>query len=167
MAALGAPDLFAEIFAPADEVAAGLGALAQSAPLWGTRLEWTELVTALQSFEGRWGGVARLAGWSVVQLYGLDPVAPRNRLSRMGAGFLASLPGRQVLAVDHGAGERAVILPRKTSRQSVLKYFFGSRAHVAHSDAPIEHELKQDRYSLGNTTVAGDPAANGALVMAE
>jgi hypothetical protein len=39
---------------------------AAAVPLWGTRLEWTELVEALRSFESRWGGVARLAGWSLV-----------------------------------------------------------------------------------------------------
>jgi hypothetical protein len=59
-----------------DVVLAGFATLAGGPPLWGARMEWCELVEALRSFESRWGGVARLAGWSLIALYGLDPVAP-------------------------------------------------------------------------------------------
>jgi hypothetical protein len=76
---------------------AGLGLLAHHAPLWGDASSWTELLGALRAFHDRWTAPARAAGWSDVQLFGLDPNAPRARLSRMGGAFLACLPGRQVL----------------------------------------------------------------------
>jgi hypothetical protein len=46
-----------------------------------------------------------------VQLYGLDPVAPRARVGRMGAAFLACMPGRQVIAVD----DKAITMMTRTS----------------------------------------------------
>lgn len=104
-------DLFDLIFAPADEVAAGLDLLARSPPPWGDREAWAELVANLRAFEERWGGIARAAGWSVVQLYGLDPDAPHARLSRMGGAWLACMPGRQVIAVD----DRAITVVMRTA----------------------------------------------------
>jgi len=118
MTALPAPDLFAEIFAPGDEAGAGLAQLAAGAPLWGTPEEWAELVASLRAFEDRWGSAARLAGWSLVALYGLDPVAPRARVCRMGAAFLACAPGRQVLEVD---GEAIRIVTRTAARLRIFK----------------------------------------------
>jgi hypothetical protein len=81
-------------------------------------LEWCELMEALRSFEVRWGGVARLALWSPIALYGLCPVAPRNRISRMGAAFLACLPGRQVVAVDAKA---ITMVARTASRLRIYR----------------------------------------------
>jgi hypothetical protein len=86
-----------------DEVLAGLAKLATAPPLWGDRLEWTELVASLQAFSARWHCPATAAGWSLLQLYGLDPVAPRSRLSRMGGAFLASLRAHRVVSVDANA----------------------------------------------------------------
>jgi hypothetical protein len=113
-----ATDLFEQIFAPADEVAAGLGLLAQSAPLWGTRLESTELVAALRGFEERWGAVARAAGWSPVELWGLDPIAPRARLSRTGGAFLACLHNHRAVQVDPDAIR---LVTRTSARLSVYR----------------------------------------------
>jgi hypothetical protein len=96
-------DLFTPVAGVDADVLAGLARLEDGAPLWGDRLEWIELVTALRGFEEQWGGVARPAGWSLVALYGLDPVAPRARVQRMGAAFLASLRAHRVIAVDANA----------------------------------------------------------------
>jgi hypothetical protein len=88
------------IFGTADEVTAGLAQLEQGPPLWGDPAEWVELVARLRAFETPHGARARLAGWTLAQLYGLDPVAPRARLQRMGAAFLVCLRGHQVVGVD-------------------------------------------------------------------
>jgi hypothetical protein len=95
---------------------AGLGLLAHHAPLWGDASSWTELLGALRAFHDRWTAPARAAGWSDVQLFGLDPNAPRARLSRMGGAFLACLPGRQVLGVD---ARRIALVTRTSARLSV------------------------------------------------
>jgi hypothetical protein len=99
-----------------DPVAAGLGLLAHHPPLWGDASSWAELLSALRSFHDRWTTPARAAGWSDVQLFGLDPVAPRARLSRMGGAFLACLPGRQVLGVDT---QRIALVTRTSAPLSV------------------------------------------------
>jgi hypothetical protein len=112
-------DLFEQIFAPADEVAAGLALLAQSPPLWGDRLEWTELIVGLRAFEERWGAIARSASWTLPLLYGLDPHTPRARVGRMGAAWLASLRAHRVIAVD----DKAVTMVTRTS--SRLRIFRG------------------------------------------
>jgi hypothetical protein len=44
-------DPLAEIFEPADEVAAGLAKLESGPPLWGERREWLELISRLRAFE--------------------------------------------------------------------------------------------------------------------
>jgi hypothetical protein len=88
------------LFAEADEVQAGLAQLEHSPPLWGGRLEWLELVARLRAFEVPWGARARLAGWSLLTLYGICREAPRARIGRLGAGFLVALRGHQVVAVD-------------------------------------------------------------------
>jgi hypothetical protein len=99
-----------------DPVAAGLGLLAHHPPLWGDASSWAELLSALRAFHDRWTAPARAAGWSDVQLFGLDPVAPRARLSRTGGAFLASLPGRQVLGVDT---RRIALVTRTSARLGV------------------------------------------------
>jgi hypothetical protein len=93
-------DLLGDLFAESDEVAAGLAKLERSPPLWGNADEWRDLVARLRQFEIPWGGRARLAGWTLLQLYGLDPIAPRARVGRMGAAFLVALRGHQVVDVD-------------------------------------------------------------------
>jgi hypothetical protein len=44
-------------------------------------------------------------------LYGLDPIAPRARVGRIGAAFLVALRGHQVVEVDH----RAITVVTRTS----------------------------------------------------
>ncbi len=112
-------DPFDLIFVPADEVAAGLEQLEHSPPLWGDRAEWLELVARLRAFEMPFGGRARLAGWTQVQLYGLDPVAPRARVGRMGAAFLVALRGHQVIEVD----AKAITMVARTAAR--LKVYRG------------------------------------------
>jgi hypothetical protein len=97
---------------------AGLAQLEHSPRLWGDHLEWLELVAALRAFEERRGGLARSAGWSLVQLYGLDPDAPRARLSRMGGAFLSLLRAHQVIEVD---AERVRVVTRTAARLSVYR----------------------------------------------
>jgi len=113
-----APDLFTplvdplgELFADSDAVHAGLAQLERGPPLWGDRAEWLELVARLRAFEQPWGARARLSGWTPLQLYGLDPVAPRARVGRIGAAFLVALRGHQVVDVDH----RAITMVARTS----------------------------------------------------
>jgi len=101
-----------------DQVSAGLVRLERGAPLWGDRAIWAELLVAVGTFHARWTGPCRAAGWSDVQLFGLDRDAPRNRLSRMGGAFLASLPGRQVLGVDT---RRIALITRTSAKLSVYR----------------------------------------------
>jgi hypothetical protein len=63
-----APDIFAPIAGPADDVLAGLTRLADGPPLWGSKAEWAELVAGLRAFEDRWGGPARRARWSLGEI---------------------------------------------------------------------------------------------------
>jgi hypothetical protein len=88
-----------------------LAQLERGPPLWGDPVEWLELVTRLCAFEQPWGARARLAGWTLTQLYGLDPIAPRARVGRMGAAFLVGLRGDQVVELDH----RAIKMVTRTS----------------------------------------------------
>jgi hypothetical protein len=101
-----------------DEVLAGLAKLATAAPLWGDRLEWTELVAGLQAFSARWHCLATAAGWSPVDLWGLDPIAPRNRISRMGGAFLACLHNHRVVQVDPDAIR---LVTRTSARLSIYR----------------------------------------------
>ena len=101
-----------------DAVLAGLAKLAGCPPLWAGEVEWLELVDRLRAWAYRWHAPATAAGWLQVQLYGLDPVAPRARVARMGAAFLACAPGRQVLSVD---GEAIRIVTRTAARLSVYR----------------------------------------------
>jgi hypothetical protein len=104
-------DPLGDLFAESDQVAAGLGLLEQSPPLWGDSAEWRQLVARLRAFEQPWGARARLAGWSPLQLYGLEPVAPRARVGRMGAAFLVALRGHQVVEV----GAEAITVVTRTA----------------------------------------------------
>jgi hypothetical protein len=126
-------DLLESIFGPADEIAAGLAQLEHSPPLWGDRLEWMELVAGLRAFEERFGGRARIAGWAQVQLYGLDPVAPRARVGRMGAAFLVALRGHQVVEVG---AEAITVVTRTSSRLRVYRGEVDDAAMLAW-DLPI------------------------------
>jgi hypothetical protein len=107
-----------DVFGLLPVAVAGLAQLERCQPLWGDRLEWVELVVALRAFEERWGDPARSAGWSLVQLYGLDPAAPRARLSRTGGAFLASLSAHQVIGVDT---HRIHVVTRTAARMSIYK----------------------------------------------
>jgi hypothetical protein len=107
-----------DVFGLLPVAVAGLAQLEQSAPLWGDRLEWTELVGRLRVFEERWSAAADAAGWTLVELWGLDPVAPRARLSRMGGAWLASLRNHQVIQVDPDAIR---LVTRTSARLSVYR----------------------------------------------
>jgi hypothetical protein len=93
-------DPFTGLFAESDAVAAGLAHLEQGPPLWGDRPEWSELIARLRAFETPFGARARLACWSMLELYGLHLLAPRARLSAMGAAFIVCLRGHQVVEID-------------------------------------------------------------------
>jgi hypothetical protein len=77
-----------------------------------------ELVAGLRAFEQRWGATADAAGWTLVELWGLDPDAPRARLSRMGGAFLACLRTHQVIGVD---AQRISVVTRAASRLSIYR----------------------------------------------
>jgi hypothetical protein len=127
MTARPAPDLFADRdplglpalvgFVP-DAILAGLATLATGEPLWGNESDWRELVDRLQAFAARWHSPATAAGWSDVQLFGLDPVGPRARLSRMGSAFLACLRAHRVVTID---AEAVRVVSRTASRLSVYR----------------------------------------------
>jgi hypothetical protein len=125
MTAQPAIDLFAplaeidhDVFGLPPVAAAGLADLEQSAPLWGEHTEWMELVARLRGFEERWSATAEAARWNLVELWGLDPVAPRNRLSRMGGAWLACLRNHQVIQVDR---EAIRLVTRTSARQSIYR----------------------------------------------
>ena len=67
-------------------------------PLW--EKDWTPLVESLKAFHAQWAAAATAAGWSIIELYGLDAAAPYARLDHWGGAFLASLPDRKVVSVD-------------------------------------------------------------------
>jgi hypothetical protein len=120
-----AADRVADLIAPTRDVfgllpvaVAGLAQLERCPPLWGDRLGWVELVAALRSFEERYGAAANSAGWSMVDLYGLDPDAPRARLSRLGGAFLVGLRAHQVIEVDT---QRIRVVTRTSARMSVYR----------------------------------------------
>jgi hypothetical protein len=102
-----------------DSVLAGLAKLATAPSIWGDSREWAELAARLRAFALRWHSVATVAGgWTVVELYGLDPVAPRARVSRMGGAWLACLRAHQVIGVDV---HRISLVTRTSARQSVYR----------------------------------------------
>jgi hypothetical protein len=53
-----------------------------------------------------------------VQLYGLDPVAPRARVGRMGAAFLVALRGHQVIDVS---AEAITVVTRTSARLRIFR----------------------------------------------
>jgi hypothetical protein len=83
-----------------DPVAAGLAHLERYAQLWGDRQAWAELLVAVGAFHSRWTGSCRAAGWSDVQLFGLDPNAPYAHVGRMGAAWVACMRAHCVVSVD-------------------------------------------------------------------
>ena len=72
----------------------------------------------LRRFEIPWGGRARLAGWSTLELYGLHPAAPAARLSAMGAAWLIARTGHTVLEIDHVG---VLLVARTSSRLRILR----------------------------------------------
>ena len=61
-----------------DDVLAGLAKLASGPPLWGTEIEWRELVERLRACSCRWHGPATAAGWDEVALYGVSAEARKS-----------------------------------------------------------------------------------------
>jgi hypothetical protein len=121
-------DPLGELFADSDEVAAGLNQLEQGPPLWGAAAAWRELVCRLRAFEVPWGGHARLAGWNVIELYGLHPRAPSTRLDAMSAGWVIARAGHQVLSVDHVG---VLLVARTAARLRILRGKSGAEAVLA------------------------------------
>jgi hypothetical protein len=62
--------------------------------------------------------VARFAGWSSVELYGLGAVAPRARVGRMGGALLTCAPRRRVVEVDT---KRIAPITRTSARLRVYR----------------------------------------------
>jgi hypothetical protein len=96
----------------------GSARLRAAAPIWGAQPEWIELVDRLRIFSIRWHSPAAAAGWTNEQVYGLDPIAPRARVGRMGAAWLACPPGREALHVDAKA---ITMVTRTSARPSVYR----------------------------------------------
>jgi hypothetical protein len=101
-----------------DAVLVRLAKLADGPPLWGNEIEWRELAERLRAWSRRWHGPATAAGWSTVQLFGLNALAPSARLQHMGGAFLAYRPDSQTIAVDSTA---ITLVVRTSSRMTVYK----------------------------------------------
>ena len=87
-----------------DDVTAGLELLARSPPLWPIGAEdWTIAVARARAFAEAWDSLARAAGWSALELYGLHRRAPWARLSAMGAAWLIARSGHNAIAVASDA----------------------------------------------------------------
>jgi hypothetical protein len=120
-------DLFRPI-ADVDDIAAGLGLLTISRPLWPLSTErWLEVVTILTAFHGRHGRHAAALGWDPISLYGVVRRAPYNGLWGMGAACLIARAGHHVLEVDRqtmllvsSAGSRLRIFRRLLGPESVV-----------------------------------------------
>jgi hypothetical protein len=94
-----------------ESILVGLGKLAAAPPIWGECSGWAELLARLRAFAMRWHSPATAAGWSAIELYGLDANAPRARLSRMGGAWLSCLKAHQVIGVD----ATAIMMVTRTS----------------------------------------------------
>jgi hypothetical protein len=133
-------NLFSQPAGPDADVLAGLAVLEDGPPLWGDRLSWIELVTALRGFQDRWSAVAVSAAWSTMQLYSVDADAPRARLSRLGGAFLACSHNHRVTAVDH---EAIRLVTRTSARLSIYRPEAGGV--LAWQLRPSEPALERDR----------------------
>jgi hypothetical protein len=101
-----------------DAVLAGLGKLAGAAPLWGTEIEWRELVERLRAWSCRWHEPASAAGCGVVVLYGVSIEAPQVRRELMGGAWLANLRGHQTVAIDR---DRIKLVARTAAHLSIYR----------------------------------------------
>ena len=70
---------------------------ARPTPPWVSPPEWLSMINAAGRFLDQWGGKAAALGWSAGELFGLDEVAPMNRLDRRGAAFF--LARAEVVAI--------------------------------------------------------------------
>lgn len=61
--------------------------------------QWQSVLDGALMFADRWAGKAHSLGWTVDELFGLDPVAPASRLDHRGLAFLLA-NGSQVVAID-------------------------------------------------------------------
>jgi hypothetical protein len=114
-----AADLFDEIFAPADEVAAGLQLLARSQPLWPIGAKrWAAAVASVAAFEQKFGGEARMCNWSNLALYGLSSTALFASLANMGAAWLVARSGHRVAAVT---AESILLIAPTCSRLRIFR----------------------------------------------
>jgi hypothetical protein len=114
-----ATDPFEEMFGRGDEARAGLGLLATSPSLWPVSADrWAATVAAVTAFEARWGGLARMGGWTNLAIYGLGRTAPYADLSRMGAAWLAARNDRTVIGIDAGS---IMLVTRTAARLRIFR----------------------------------------------
>jgi hypothetical protein len=87
------------------EIHVGLRLLRAAAPIFpGMGPEvWRLVLAYITDFARDWDGLARAAGWSSLQLYGLHPIAPAARLSVMGAAWVAARSAHKVIAIEAAA----------------------------------------------------------------
>lgn len=120
-----APDLFATEppIGTTAAVDAPLASLLERPPIWPVPpREWSAIITAVRAFAARWHGQAAAAGFTDLQLYGLDPRAPSANLAAMGAAWLIARTGHVVLTIDRAgielrsrSGARLRLLRRETA----------------------------------------------------
>lgn len=90
-------------------------------PLWPAPPGmWHAIVRDVRRLADRWHHAAIGQGWTVDELYGLDAVAPRARLDRMGAFWLVASRQDQVTGLDR----RAIAL--KTRSGASLRIYRGA-----------------------------------------
>lgn len=106
MALQPATDLFGFLSPEiASELCAGLDRLAiDPAPrLVEQFARWPSVVERVGAFARRWDGPAMACGWSQVDLYGVDAVAPGRNVSAMGAAFIVASFDGSVHDIDEHA----------------------------------------------------------------
>lgn len=84
---------------------------------------WQSVVDGALVFADQWAGKAHSLGWTVDELFGLDPVAPAARLDHRGLAFLLG-NGSRVVAIDRDGAD---IITGQGSRQR----YYRQRARAA------------------------------------
>jgi len=112
-------DLFARSEALPADVAAGLVALDQSAPLWPIH-DWRDVVSRLQVFAYRYDAEARRFGWDSSGLYGLHAAEPFQRVGGIGLGWVVARRGHQVLSIDR------IAISLRTRSAAIMRFYRGT-----------------------------------------
>ena len=66
---------------------------------WFGAERWNDLLSDAESFLSRWGGVAYSLDWTLLDLFGVHPIAPAVRFDVMG--LIPMLNRAEVLALTH------------------------------------------------------------------